>query len=1064
MRRLGTGWDRSIGMLPDARHPFLTVARTLRAARLAQLLERAAAAPVTLLVGPAGSGKSVAVRALTANPATLCFRVGRERRTFARFAHGLAEAIASVAPGAQASFARAWERSLQSRSPAAALARWLCEHLDGSAADLVIDDLHDIAADPSIATCIATIAQLRTKARLIITARTVGALPVALWMATGQLVSAPIDEADLAFRQEEIAELAQQAGAHIGASRVCEILLATNGLAIAVAYALARPECDWPQKIFDIPASFEAVAADVFARRTQVQKNFLFAASPLPDLDDDLLRMLGWDQPGQIRCDMGRDASVMWGCDDRGAIRFHDRFHEYLERRFQSLDMDLRSNIIHQAVEVLASAGRHAAALEVATRQPFIKAMGELLDTHGFEMLESGAVDAISDALATVEESSLGATGIALRGYMEARSGRLDTAEAWFRLALDTANDETSRATIAIYYARELTKRRREDACAVLAEFAASKSLSRTLLIDVRSSLARALVAADQFAEASVQIEGALALLDDDVSPALRARVFERAAFVALYHGDPDAARRYARIAAPLAAANSLYEVAASTYATLYNLAYDIDDDAALTREYLERNREMGAKSGILRADLFGKIALYELCAEAGDEAALTAVKTQLAALDTTDAVTYFVEALIPSQALQAAWSGCFDDAQRFIRPTAERQATPARRALSWSQVCLYAAGAANAETAREASQACKRALDGIERREIRTTQHGLALLNLALASLFGGDVEDARRWSAAADDSVIGSGRRLHALRAAVEAMIAGFDDGELFAQRVPPTLVTLEAESFGGMAKLIKALPYPFRASSAARTTVGAELARTQLAARFAGREAADARRPSRDTSLSTETARWATVGAPTSGLIDAVDVALESLFEQLDVASPLMGEHSRAVAAWCSRLGRTIGLCESEIEFVRRCGLIHDIGKIWTPLEILDAPRKLTAEEWVIMRAHTTDGSSVVAKIPILSPFVPIVRGHHERLDGKGYPDGLPAHEIPLAARIVAVADCFNAMIGRRPYRPAMAPTAALSELERHRGTQFDPEIVEAMVQIVLGLPVESPAVAV
>jgi putative nucleotidyltransferase with HDIG domain len=194
--------------------------------------------------------------------------------------------------------------------------------------------------------------------------------------------------------------------------------------------------------------------------------------------------------------------------------------------------------------------------------------------------------------------------------------------------------------------------------------------------------------------------------------------------------------------------------------------------------------------------------------------------------------------------------------------------------------------------------------------------------------------------------------------------------------------------------------------------------------------------------------------------TGLVDEIDAALETLFEQLDVASPLMAEHSRAVAAWCARLGRTIGLSESEILFVSRCGLIHDIGKTRTPAEILEAPRKLTAAEWVIMRAHTTDGSAMVERVPILRAFVPIVRGHHERLDGKGYPDGLHAKAIPLAARIVAVADCFNAMIGRRPYRPAMPPTEALNELERHSGTQFDPEIVAAMVQIALGRVVEPP----
>jgi HD-GYP domain-containing protein (c-di-GMP phosphodiesterase class II) len=140
--------------------------------------------------------------------------------------------------------------------------------------------------------------------------------------------------------------------------------------------------------------------------------------------------------------------------------------------------------------------------------------------------------------------------------------------------------------------------------------------------------------------------------------------------------------------------------------------------------------------------------------------------------------------------------------------------------------------------------------------------------------------------------------------------------------------------------------------------------------------------------------------------AALIDPIDAALENLFERLDAASPLMAEHSRVVAAWCSRLGRTLGLSESEITFVTRCGLINDIAKIWTPAEILEAPRKLTAEEWVVMRAHTTDGSAMVEGIPMLGALVPIVRGHHERLDGKGYPDGLSAKSIPLAARSPAV----------------------------------------------------------
>jgi len=844
----------------------------IRRLQVANLLQRAAVAPVTLLVGPAGSGKSDVVRAFLVGPEALYYRVGNQRRTFARFVHGLAQAVASAAPGAQASFPRAWERSLQSRFPPIALARWLCEHLDGIDANIVIDDLHDAAADTSIASFIARIAESRPNGRLTITARSVGALPVALWMATRQMQSAPIREIDLAFHRAEVAEAAQQVGLDLTTEAISEILFVTNGLPIAVAYALARLRHDPSGHVSNIPASFTGIAEEVFVRRTACEKNFLFNAALLPTIEDDLLRLLGWEDPEQTRAALGSDTAFMWEQDDHGNIRFHDRFRDYLEREFHVRDMDYKSTTAYHIVSTLTLAGQPGAALEVATRQPMIKAMGKLLDSHGFEILESGEIDVIREALAAVEESSLGATGLALRGYMEARSGHLDTAEAWFRLALDKAQDETSRATIAIYYTRELTKRRREDACGVLQEFATSTSLPRPVLIDVRSSLARALAGANRPEEARFHIGEALRLLDADSPPALRARVFERASFVALASGQPETAREYGLIAAPLAAAHSLYEVAASAYAALYNIAYDIDDDAVSTREYLNRHREMGVKSGILRADLFGMVALYELYAEAGDQAALAATNTQILALDTHDAVIYFMEAMIPSKALQAGWAGDFDDAQRLLKPTAERQATPVRRALCWAQVYLYCAAADNAQGAHEASRASQHALKGLEQHETRTTQHGLTLLNLALGALVSDDVESARRWTSSADDALIGHGRRLRALRAAIQAMIAGCDDPSCFAQGVAPALAALQAESFGGMAKLIEALPYPFTNSSEAKTTIGSVLAHVELSARFASAVAADDSAllrawldtahgsTFRESSISTQFDRWA------------------------------------------------------------------------------------------------------------------------------------------------------------------------------------------------------------
>jgi putative nucleotidyltransferase with HDIG domain len=165
-------------------------------------------------------------------------------------------------------------------------------------------------------------------------------------------------------------------------------------------------------------------------------------------------------------------------------------------------------------------------------------------------------------------------------------------------------------------------------------------------------------------------------------------------------------------------------------------------------------------------------------------------------------------------------------------------------------------------------------------------------------------------------------------------------------------------------------------------------------------------------------------------------------------------LTAEHSRAVSAWCSRIARTLELPEDQIQFVTRCGLIHDLGKMRTPPDILDAPRELTGPEWHVMKDHAAAGARIIADVADLRPFIPIIRGHHERLDGKGYPDGLRLSAIPLSARIVAVADAFNAMIGRRPYHLPIAPIEALNELERNSETQFDPEVVGAMVRVVLG----------
>jgi putative nucleotidyltransferase with HDIG domain len=183
-----------------------------------------------------------------------------------------------------------------------------------------------------------------------------------------------------------------------------------------------------------------------------------------------------------------------------------------------------------------------------------------------------------------------------------------------------------------------------------------------------------------------------------------------------------------------------------------------------------------------------------------------------------------------------------------------------------------------------------------------------------------------------------------------------------------------------------------------------------------------------------------------------LDEVDAAIEELIAKLDVSDPLTAEHSRAVAAWCGRLARRLTLDQRDTTFVSRCGMVHDIGKVTTPAGILQAPRQLTDDEWKVIREHTIAGEMIVREDERLSGFAVAIRSHHERLDGRGYPDRLERDAISTAVRIVTVADCFNAMIGRRPYRAPMPPSLALEQLDKNKGTQFDPDVVEAMHQVV------------
>jgi putative nucleotidyltransferase with HDIG domain len=185
-----------------------------------------------------------------------------------------------------------------------------------------------------------------------------------------------------------------------------------------------------------------------------------------------------------------------------------------------------------------------------------------------------------------------------------------------------------------------------------------------------------------------------------------------------------------------------------------------------------------------------------------------------------------------------------------------------------------------------------------------------------------------------------------------------------------------------------------------------------------------------------------------------------AIKALAAALDCRDRYTAGHSERVSALSVMIGRQLRLEADELDVLRLGALLHDIGKIGILDNVLTKAGPLTAEEFEIIKTHPTLGAHILRQVPFLHRHLPIVELHHERPDGRGYPHGLLGHATPLKARIVHVADAFDAMTTARAYRPAQTVTHAINELWRYAGSQFDAEVVEAFVAAWSAVPVSEP----
>jgi len=178
---------------------------------------------------------------------------------------------------------------------------------------------------------------------------------------------------------------------------------------------------------------------------------------------------------------------------------------------------------------------------------------------------------------------------------------------------------------------------------------------------------------------------------------------------------------------------------------------------------------------------------------------------------------------------------------------------------------------------------------------------------------------------------------------------------------------------------------------------------------------------------------------------------EATLQALVTALDFRDNETQGHSYRVTEYTTVVARRMGLPDADVAWIRRGAILHDVGKIGVSDAVLRKPGKLDAREWEEMRRHPEMGYQMLRHIPFLQPALAIVLSHQERFDGTGYPQGLRGESIPLGARIFAVVDTFDAMTSDRPYRAALSAQAARDEIRRCAGTQFDPRVAQAFLDI-------------
>ena len=783
---------------------------------------RAGAYPVTLVVAPAGYGKTVALRHFLegAELEYVKFGLRKEHGNLLGFLRGFLTTIEPIAPKAIKSLTDVYERASKSDAPISDLAAWLDVLLRKYRGAIVLDDLHLAAAEPRITELVADLVERRAEdSRWIIATRDPLSLPVASWLAYG-LCDMPIDEVDLKLTEEEARGAVSTTGAKVHSSEVDELLALTDGWPTAFGFAL-RASSRTPDLKRAAAGTREMVysylAEQVFRSLAPSQQEFLLATALLPSVDLEVLAIAGYENAPALLNHLRKNTSFISRESDT-IFYYHDLFRDFLEHQLRQSGVNAYRDAQVKAGLVLRKAGRYPEALALFTLAAEVDEVRAIATSHGLTLFERGFIDGVEDALQCIpaEIRNGDANLLLLSAVLHAYKGRFDDSDRCFSVALQFADEPNLRAEIVQRHAlSHLNRVQLSESLAILELIDTNQISDKHVVTRILATKASALSFRGSHQEASDLIQHALSmstLLQDE---AVRVTTLQHASAVAFNASNFTEARSYISSCVREAHRLGLYRAAARAASLLYLIAYQYCDyaECTWTLSQMKRDAERAGDSAALD---FVKLNSYELSVERGDLDRVIELDESLEDVGTS-AGARATETLAPAFAMRAAWSSDFATSYRFLKESATAQSTAARRALRFSEIALYASAAGEREAAEDNVRELQDTLQALSSmpNEFETSRVVKARVLFAIAAILMGRGSTAHNLLREVESGVSRYPLPLKALVRAARAIYIHVETGAGHSD-MTATLAELRQSNYGGYAKVFGSLPLPSSASS--------------------------------------------------------------------------------------------------------------------------------------------------------------------------------------------------------------------------------------------------------